>query len=62
MSEKGRSTFPLSHQSFNGSFTTDCLHLVDSVELVDCLDNVGYCYFKKSYDYRKLEEMLGTVL
>ena len=47
---------------FNFCFTTDCFHLVDSVDLVDCFDNVNSCYFKKSFDYDKLEEMLGMVL
>jgi len=28
---------------------------------VDCVDNLTNCYFKKSFDYRRLEEMLETV-
>ena len=56
--EKGRFTFPLSLQSFNGCFTTDCVHPVDYVDCVDCVDNVSGCYFKKSLDYRRLPERL----
>jgi len=29
---------------------------------MDYLEAVSYWFFKKSFDYRKLEEMLGTVL
>ena len=58
LSEKRLVCLPTSLKSFNGCFTTDCVHLVDSVDYVDCVDNVSGRYFKKSFDYRKLEEML----
>ena len=52
--ENSWTTFPLSSFSFNGCFTTDCLHLVDYVDCMDYVDTLSCCYFKKSIDIRRL--------